>query len=128
MRKGMSYKIGDIVTGRVTGIQPYGAFITLEDNTQGLIHVSEIQSGYTKNIAEKLALHQEIRAKIIDIDDYSKKISLSLRVLEKYPVNPPFHKKKYSTNKNKKIGFQTIENSLDEWIKVALEDLTNHDD
>ncbi|SKA11262.1 general stress protein 13 [Pilibacter termitis] len=124
----MSYKIGDIVTGRVTGIQPYGAFITLEDNTQGLIHVSEIQSGYTKNIAEKLALHQEIRAKIIDIDDYSKKISLSLRVLEKYPVNPPFHKKKYSTNKNKKIGFQTIENSLDEWIKVALEDLTNHDD
>ena len=44
----MDCKIGDIVDGYVTGIQPYGAFVSLDEETQGLIHVSEIQSGYTK--------------------------------------------------------------------------------
>ena len=46
----MGYKIGDIIEGQVTGIQPYGAFISLDAQTQGLVHISEVQSGYTKNI------------------------------------------------------------------------------
>lgn len=46
----MTYKIGQIIEGKVTGIQPYGAFVSLDNETQGLIHVSEVQSGYTKNI------------------------------------------------------------------------------
>lgn len=44
----MEYKIGDIIEGQVTGIQPYGAFISLDDHTQGLVHISEVQAGYTK--------------------------------------------------------------------------------
>ena len=44
----MGYKIGDIIEGQVTGIQPYGAFISLDAQTQGLVHISEVQSGYTK--------------------------------------------------------------------------------
>ena len=46
----MTYKIGQIIEGKVTGIQPYGAFVSLDNETQGLINVSEVQSGYTKNI------------------------------------------------------------------------------
>ena len=44
----MNYQIGNIIEGTVTGIQPYGAFVSLDKETQGLIHVSEIQSGFTK--------------------------------------------------------------------------------
>ena len=40
------YRVGDIVTGRVTGIQPYGIFVELDENTQGLVHISEITYGY----------------------------------------------------------------------------------
>ena len=36
------YELGDVLTGKVTGIQPYGAFVALDDNTQGLVHISEI--------------------------------------------------------------------------------------
>lgn len=82
----MTYKIGQIIEGKVTGIQPYGAFVSLDNETQGLIHVSEVQSGYTKNIHSLLKVGQPVTVQIIDIDEYSKKISLSLRTLEK--TNP----------------------------------------
>lgn len=79
----MNYRIGEIINGKITGIQPYGAFVSLDDETQGLIHVSEVQSGYTKNIHAILTIGQPVTVQIIDIDEYTKKISLSLRTLEK---------------------------------------------
>lgn len=79
----MTYKIGQIIKGKLTGIQPYGAFVSLDEETQGLIHVSEVQSGYTKSIHNLLKVGQPVTVQIIDIDEYSKKISLSLRTLEK---------------------------------------------
>lgn len=78
----MGYKIGDIIEGQVTGIQPYGAFISLDAQTQGLVHISEVQSGYTKNIHSFLEVGQVVKVQVIDIDEYTKKISLSLRTLE----------------------------------------------
>ena len=38
----MEWNVGDIVEGKITGIQPYGAFVLLDNNTSGLIHISEI--------------------------------------------------------------------------------------
>ena len=43
-------KIGDKLEGTITGIQPYGAFVELESGVTGLIHISEIRSGYVSNI------------------------------------------------------------------------------
>ena len=43
-------KIGDKLTGTITGIKPYGAFVALDNGTTGLIHISEIKSGYVDNI------------------------------------------------------------------------------
>jgi len=120
----MNYKIGDIVEGKVSGIQPYGAFISLDDQTQGLIHVSEIQAGYTKNINQYLQVGQKVKAKIIDIDDYSQKISLSLRVLDHKSNYALSHRKKYFTNRNADIGFKTIEEGLPKWVENALKDLS----
>lgn len=70
----MEYKIGDIIEGQVTGIQPYGAFISLDDHTQGLVHISEVQAGYTKNIHNFLEIGQVVKVQIIDIDEYTKKL------------------------------------------------------
>ncbi len=44
----MNYQIRNIIEGTVTGIQPYGAFVSLDKETQGLIHVSEINLGLPK--------------------------------------------------------------------------------
>ncbi|EOH54807.1 general stress protein [Enterococcus faecium EnGen0263] len=119
----MTYKIGQIIEGKVTGIQPYGAFVSLDNETQGLIHVSEVQSGYTKNIHSLLKVGQPVTVQIIDIDEYSKKISLSLRTLEKTNSAVPYRRKRYFTNKNRKIGFATIAEQLPIWIEEALSEL-----
>ena len=95
----MDCKIGDIVDGYVTGIQPYGAFVSLDEETQGLIHVSEIQSGYTKNIQDVLKIGEKVQVQIIDIDEYSQKISLSRRTLEGQFIHTGNRKKRYYTNK-----------------------------
>ena len=108
----MDCKIGDIVDGYVTGIQPYGAFVSLDEETQGLIHVSEIQSGYTKNIQDVLKIGEKVQVQIIDIDEYSQKISLSRRTLEGQFIQTGIRKKRYFTNKYKKIGFTTIKEAL----------------
>ena len=42
-------KIGDKLRGVITGIKPYGAFVSLENGTTGLIHISEIKTGYIDN-------------------------------------------------------------------------------
>ena len=45
-----AYRNGKIIEGRITGIQPYGAFVSLDNRTQGLIHISECHHGYVDNI------------------------------------------------------------------------------
>ena len=116
----MTYKIGQVLQGTVTGIQPYGAFVALDEQTQGLIHVSEIQSGYTKNINDVVKVGDKLPVQIIDIDEYSQKISLSKRTLEKNYVPNRNYKKRYFTNKNKKIGFTSIKKVLPDWIDEAV--------
>jgi len=125
MKRGikMDCKIGDIVDGYVTGIQPYGAFVSLDEETQGLIHVSEIQSGYTKNIQDVLKVGEKVQVQIIDIDEYSQKISLSRRTLEGQFIQTGIRKKRYFTNKYKKIGFTTIKEALPDWVKEAMDAL-----
>ena len=49
-------KIGDKLEGTITGIQPYGAFVELESGVTGLIHISEIRSGYVSNIQDILSI------------------------------------------------------------------------
>lgn len=117
----MTYTIGQVIEGTITGIQPYGAFVSLDEKNQGLIHVSEIQSGYTKNIQEVLKVGQTVCVQVIDIDAYSQKISLSRRTLETKFVPITNRRKRYFTNKNKKIGFHSIDEALDNWIDEALE-------
>lgn len=117
------YKIGMILTGRITGIQPYGVFVSLKNKEQGLIHVSEIQAGYTKNIHKLLNVNDKVAVQIIDIDEYSQKISLSLRTLDDKMHQVDTRRRKYFTNKNKRIGFESLEKELPVWMENEIEEL-----
>ncbi|MGY3767132.1 CvfD/Ygs/GSP13 family RNA-binding post-transcriptional regulator [Vagococcus vulneris] len=121
----MEYKIGMVLTGQITGVQPYGAFVSLSQNHQGLIHVSEVRHGFVKNIFDELSVGEQVRVRIIDVDEYTKKISLSMRVLEEVDskVITGMKRKRYFTNRKKKIGFESIEKKLDSWIDEAIDDI-----
>ncbi|MFJ7971575.1 S1 domain-containing post-transcriptional regulator GSP13 [Psychrobacillus sp. NPDC096389] len=119
------YKVGDVVTGKVTGIQPYGAFVSLDEHTQGLVHISEITYGYVKEVAEFLTVGQEVDVKILEIDGEAGKISLSIRELQEKPVIPKREDKPRKTlqarvDEHDVEGFNTLKEKLGEWIKKSI--------
>lgn len=125
----MKLKVGMKVKGIVTGVQPYGIFVNLKDDNQGLIHISECKFGYVKNIEELFKVGDNVEALIIDIDVYSGKISLSLRsrdvnldVLDKRIDNRDI-KKRYWSNYHLKVGFNSIKEQHDQWIDEAERNL-----
>ena len=75
-------KIGDIVRATITGIQKYGAFALVNDKYDGLIHISEISSGYVKNINDYIKIKDEIYAQVVDIDKENNKLKLSIKNID----------------------------------------------
>ena len=131
----MAYHIGEIVQGAVTGIQPYGAFVQLDDHTQGLIHISECRSAFIRHVGDELHVGQVIDVMILDIDQYNEKISLSRRSVldanqkvrtdrENQRVDNWHHH--YWTNQHLNIGFETIADNRDDMIAEALQRLNAH--
>jgi general stress protein 13 len=117
---------GSILTGKVTGIQPYGAFVALDDNTQGLVHISEITHGYVKDINDHLKVGDEIKVKILSVNEGAGKIGLSIRATEEAPVQQAAAAKAKKPRKRATAtiipeadgqqGFNTLKDKLQEWI------------
>jgi len=80
------FPVGQKVSGKVTNLMPYGAFVQIEDGVEGLIHVSELS--WTKRIArpsDVLTLGQEVEAIVLGVNKDEQKISLGVRQLEPNP-------------------------------------------
>lgn len=73
----MLVEVGNIVDGRVAGITNFGAFIQLPGGKTGLVHISEIAEEYVKDIKNHLKENQEVKVKILSMDN--GKISLSIK-------------------------------------------------
>lgn len=123
-----NYRIGMQVHGHVTGIQPYGAFVTLDADHQGLIHISECHEGYVKSIADYLKVGQAVDVVVLDIDEYTGKISLSLRCVEHQPhhttndleIYKTFRHKHFWTNRHVHAGFDPIAKNMDSWMNDSI--------
>lgn len=76
------YAIGNIVTGKVVRFADFGAFVELQKGIDALIHISHLSRKFVKHPSEVLTIGQEIEAKVIDFDEETKRISLSMRELE----------------------------------------------
>jgi small subunit ribosomal protein S1 len=77
------YKKGTIVNGVVKSITEFGAFVELEKNVEGLIHISEIKTNKSANTPDHLKVGEKIKVLVIFVSGADKKISLSLKDLEK---------------------------------------------
>lgn len=74
----MQIEVGSIVEGKVSGITKYGAFVALPEGKTGMIHISEVSAEFVREIRDFLTENQQVRVKIINIDE-SGKIALSLK-------------------------------------------------
>jgi S1 RNA binding domain protein len=74
-------EIGAVTEGTVQRITPYGAFIALEDGKVGLVHISEIDRNYVRNVEDYLHVNDRVSAKIVAIKEDGK-IDLSIKALQ----------------------------------------------
>ena len=74
----MQIEVGAIIEGKVTGLTNFGAFVTLEGNTTGMVHISEVSNTYVKDIKEHLSEGQQVKVKVLSIGADGK-ISLSIK-------------------------------------------------
>jgi polyribonucleotide nucleotidyltransferase len=74
-------EIGAIYKGTVKSIMPYGAFVGISSNTDGLVHVSELAWERVENVEDILTEGEKIEVKLIAIDERSGKLKLSRKVL-----------------------------------------------
>ena len=92
------FQVGQIIEGTVTGVKPFGAFVSLDETTQGLVHISHITHGYLADINEAIKVGDNVKVKILSIDSEKGKISLSIKeTLERPRNNTRPQKKENST-------------------------------
>lgn len=114
----MKIKVGDIIQATVTGIQPYGAFVLIDKDTTGLIHISEISEGFVRDVHQFVEVNDTIPVKVIDYDNKTKQARLSLKALKS-------SRKERMTMKNIKVeaptlGFSSLAQQLPLWIKDEI--------
>ena len=73
------FQIGAIMDGKVTKIVPFGAFVEIGNNVEGLVHISEMARGHVEKPEDVVNVGDEIKIKIMDVDIERRRISLSIR-------------------------------------------------
>ena len=102
--------IGSIVEGRITGITKYGAFVSLDNQTSGMVHISEISFGFVKDINEHLKLNQIVKAVVIAITDDGK-FALSIKQIPSNNLNNNLNESKESKeNENVNVNVNELSN------------------
>lgn len=94
---------GDVVEGVIEQIMPYGAFVRLKTGQRAMVHVSQLSHNFVKNVSDILAPQQEIKAKIIKIDDKGR-IDLSIKAMSEPPVRARAPFRKNFNNSNSRDG------------------------
>src|SRR6476659_4899981 len=78
-------KVGDLVTGKVTKLASFGAFVGLQHDIDGLVHISQISEERVEKIKNVLKVGQEVTARVIKIDKTDRRIGLSIKAANYSP-------------------------------------------
>jgi len=102
-------EVGDLVVGEVDEIADFGVFVDLDEyeDKRGLAHISEVASGWIKNVRDHVQEGQTVVAKVLDVDESSQQIDLSIK-----DVNEHQRKDTIQAWKNQQ--------KADNWMELAL--------
>jgi small subunit ribosomal protein S1 len=79
------YKVGDLVSGKVTKLASFGAFIGLQHDIDGLVHISQVSEDRVDKIKNVLKVDQDVTARVIKIDKGERRIGLSIKAANYSP-------------------------------------------
>lgn len=123
-------QIGSIVIGKVVKIKPFGAIVSLPDNSQGLVHISHISKSFVQNISDELEIGEEVTVKVLSVDATSGKISLSIKDAianskDRHENNSNTYESQSNSSYNKrsiqKQPLPSFEDKFKEWLKDSNE-------
>lgn len=112
-----SLKKGDIVKAKITTIEKYGAFASIDDTYSGLIHISELVNGFVKDVADYVRVGDEINVKILNNPVKPNQLKLSSK-----DVNENLRVKKTEI-KETLFGFYLLKSSLPGWINKKMKEI-----
>ena len=73
------YKIGDLVKGKVTKLANFGAFVSLDHDIDGLVHISQLTEGHVAKVKDVIKVGDEVEARVIKVDKVERRIGLSIK-------------------------------------------------
>ncbi|MDR0428449.1 MAG: 30S ribosomal protein S1 [Puniceicoccales bacterium] len=76
------FKVGDSTVGKVIKLASFGAFVELEHDVEGFIHIGQLQEEHVEKIRDVLTLGQMVTARIIKVDSVNQRIALSIKALK----------------------------------------------
>ena len=124
----MSYKIGDILIGKVNQVRPYALFLTFEDGTTGLLHISELSDDYIRDIERFGSVGDEMKVKVLSIDPSNGFLRVSYKVIpdsEKYTTHVNGNR---SAPQFDEADFTDLVEKLPEWINETLQKAKEQND
>ena len=123
----LNYEEEQIIEGQVNKVVPFGAFVTIANGVEGLVHVSEISDEKIKSPELELGIGQKVQVKILEMDSDKRKVGLSIKQADpdwKEPVKLEQDLNRHSsqTNEEPTPKRQTVE-GIDESLESILEEL-----
>ena len=112
--------VGNIIKGTVSGIESYGIFVKINDHISGLIHISEISTGYVRNINDYAEIGDTIFVEVLEVNNNQAKLSIK-NISHK--SGDKLEKKKIIETKS---GFTTLEKNLPRWIEENIKNSKKH--
>ncbi len=76
------FKVGDLLKGTVAKIASFGAFIQLEDDIDGLVHISQLSEDHVAKVKDVIKVGDEVEARVIKVDKIERRIGLSIKAAE----------------------------------------------
>ncbi len=109
-------RVNNEVLGQVTGVTKYGVFMSLQDNYNGMVHISEVSNKYVQNLERKFRVGDIVKVKILDIDENKLQVKLSIKKIHN-------NQKKSKGIVEKGMGFMPLSQNLPMWIQKKVKEL-----
>lgn len=117
----MELKVGEILAGKVTGITKFGAFVAVAPGKSGLVHISEIANTYVSEVSAFLSVGQEVKVKVIGIDDNGR-LNLSIKKAVEAPPRREERSAPAHRPENAPKPQQAPEKSFEDKLKQFMQD------
>ena len=116
----MDIKVGDILTGKVNQVRPYALFLTFDDGSKGLLHISELSDQYIRDIEVFGTIGDEIKVKVLSIDPSNGFLRVSYKALPENERYTSHDASKKNAPAFDEADFKDIEEMLPTWIENTM--------